>query len=286
VRIVLDERKVFRERLKVPDREVLKVAEETLAAARKLYEGVTPYFTKTSLTARFFHSQERYRKATGLLTSSGHFSISMADYKKKTMEGTLEWHLPGYARTLKDRELSIRGTLCHENAHYLNAIHFARELPQVLEEGIATYVESRLNTEYYQYFRETDRERIEASARNALNAITKYQDFLAMLDAARGFDRGDEMISRWYGLCYAIVDFFEQGEIGGRKGSFVGLLKLLETVVHDRLKAAEKTGKPERREPLAARQVVEMAVANFYRVDLAAFHKALVGHVLAKYRQR
>jgi hypothetical protein len=230
---------------------------------------------------RFFDSQKSYREASGLITASGNFALSRADFPRRSLDGVVQWFLPD-ERTPKDRSTRIKGTLLHEAAHYLNAIHFAGQLPSYLEEGIATFLQSRLNTEHYQYFRATDRERIEDNARDGLNAIVKLPDFVSFVEGTRGFGRGDEMISRWYGLTYAVVDFIAEGEIGGARASFDKLLDLLETTTHARAARVAGSGRPP---PLAGREVLGMLLANLYRTDIETFHKALIQRIMKSYRQ-
>lgn len=282
-RVVLTDRKVFRDKLKILDKEVLALVESAIKELEPNYKAVTPFFEKRKLKVVFYDSEARYRKAGGLVTASGHFKMANADLKGRALEGAIEWYLPKYTVTLKDRQTRMKGTLYHEATHYLNAASFGGVLPQVFEEGIATYFESRLNTEYYQYYRETDRERTEASARNALNSITKLDDFLSLLQGSRGFGQGGEMISRWYGLCYAVVDFFEEGKVNGKKASFERFFAKFESLAD----AAAKQAKPgELPRPLDAAATLSAIVAELYSAKLEDFHKALLEQVLSRYKQR
>ena len=290
VRIVLDDRKVFRGTFKLPDKDVLKLSEDVLKEVRGQYKGTEPFFEKAKLVVQFYDSDARYKKVTGLITTSGHFEISSMDYRKLTLAGKIVWYFPKEAKTLKDRQTTMRSRLCHEVAHYLNAVHFAALSPPIINEGIACYFQSRLNTEYYQYYRTTDREEIEGNARNGLNAIAKYDDFAKMLQGTRGFGRGDLMISRWYGLCYAVVDFIDQGQLNSKKASIEQLLGWLksysETVVQE---SGVQSGGDESRSQLLSgggREVLERIVQSFYGASLQDFHAALVKHIMTKYKQR
>jgi hypothetical protein len=283
IRVVLDDRKVFRGSFKLLDKDVLSMAEGALADLKPYYKDLSPFFTQSQLVVLLYDSEARFRKAGGLVTSSGHFRMESTDFKARTLEGKIEWHLPKYAATLKDRQLSMKGSLYHETAHYLNAISFGGALPGVLEEGIAEYLESRLNKDFYQYYRTTDREQTESSARNSLNSITKFEDYLAFLAGGRGFGEGGIMVSRWYGLCYATVDFFEEGKIGERKSSFGAFLSSLGKMAAEGA-ARAKAGKPPPR--MDAKVTLERIVKEIYGCDLAAFHQALLQHILSRYRQK
>src|SRR5262249_43234944 len=144
------------------------------------------------------------------------------------LRGKIDWYFPREAGTPKDRSTFMAGLLYHESTHYLNARHFGRVLPKFLDEGLATFFASRLHQEYYQAYRAPDRELLESNARNGLAAIAKYPDFLNLLEAPRGLGKGDAMLDRWYGLCYAMVDFVEGGAIDSRKSSVASLMAFLE----------------------------------------------------------
>lgn len=291
VRIILLDRKTFREQLGFPEPKILELAEASIQAveAKLGTRGARPHFEKRLLEVYFYDSQARYRKDTDQITSAGHFSVKKVNAEERYVSGSIHWFLPKHTVTVKDRSLSMNGVLTHEAAHYLSTVYFGGIVPSPLEEGVATYLESRLNTDYYQYYRETDRERIESNARQGLQAIAKYPDFIAMLDGTRGFGRGDIMIQRWYGLCYAFVDFFENGEIRGRKGSFA---RLREELVKLRDEQVEKqAGKAKGKEPgllprLGARSTLERLAKVMYGVSLEEFHKALTAHIIARYKQR
>ena len=283
VRVVLDDRKVFRESFRILDKDVLAQVEKTIEELKPHFEGVTPFFEKKSLRVVFYDSEARYRKQGGSVTASGDFSISKSDFKARTFEGTIESYLPKYAATLKDRQLYLRSLFYHEVTHYWNAASFGGALPSIFEEGIATYLTSRLNTDYYQYYRTTDRDEIQSKARNSLNSIVKFEDFKAFLEVGRGFGQGGEMVSRWYGLCYAIADFFQEGSIGGKKSSFEAFLGR----VSDRAaEAARNAPRGQRPRKLSAEETLSKIVEEIYGVKIEDFHKALVQHVLEKYRQR
>lgn len=281
-RVVLQDRKVFRDKLQILDKDVLALVEKAIKELEAKYKSVTPFFKERRLKVIFYDSEASYRKAGGLANATGHFSMADADVKKRALQGKVEWYLPKYAATLKDRQLSMKSILYHEVTHYLNAESFAGVLPALFEEGMATYFQSRSSPDYYQYYRQTERERIEASARNGLNAITKLDDFLSLLEGTRGFGQGGEMITRWYGLCYAVVDFFQEGQLGEKKASFDDFLEKLEALAA----AAAKKARPEELPPrLNGKEALEQIVAEIYGRNLEDFHKALVQHVLKKYKQ-
>jgi hypothetical protein len=178
--------------------------------------------------------------------------------------------------------VTIKGLLFHEQAHYLTAVHFGGLVPPVINEGISTHFESRLNTEPYIGFRSTDRQRTESDARNALNTIVRLPDFLKMLDGVRGFGRGDAMVRRWYGIGYAIVDFFSESELNGKKTSFDGMLAELDRICRaqrSKIKASKQLP------TLSNREVLEQLVQKLYGVDLATFHGALVQYIAKTYRR-
>jgi hypothetical protein len=282
-RVVLIDRKMFRDKLKILDKDILAMVEAAIRELEPRYKAVTPFFKQRKLKVVFYDGEARYRTAGGMLNASGHFKTAAADYKARALEGSIEWYLPKQLVSMKDRQTRMKGILYHEATHYLNAASFGGALPQVFEEGIATYLESRLNTEYYQNYRQTDRERIEANARNALNSITKLDDFMSLLQASRGFGQGGEMISRWYGLCYAIVDFFEEGKVSGRKASFEEFFSKLESLADSAAKEAKPGDRPRTLEPTATLSAI---VASLYSAKIEDFHKALLEQVVARYKQR
>ncbi len=282
-RVTLIDRGVFREKLKMPEKEILETEERILQELRFRFKGIDPFFKKSDLQLHFYDSQARYREKGGLVTASGHFGVNTADYQSKTLEGKIEWYFPREAGTAKDRLTFMKGLLYHETSHYLNAIHFGGVLPAPLDEGIATYFQSRLNTEFYQYYRQTERQRLEANARDGLNTIRKYDDFLKMLEAARGFGQGDLMVSRWYGLCYAMVDFLAEGEVETKKVGLEPLLLKLAEVTHAAAGRPTERGVHAR---LGMRTVLEGLVQSFYEAKLEVFHRELLKYVLARYKQR
>lgn len=282
VRIVLEKRKTFHDRFKIKEKEVLDQAETALKQIRELYGELKDYFKEPKLEVHFYESQALYRKNTGLITTSGNFKIVDSDPRKRSMRGRVEWFPPTQGST-KDREVRMHGVLFHECSHYLNSEYFGGLLPSVMDEGIASFVETRLNTEFYQTRRETDRERREGQARNGLNAIKNYNSFLKLLESSRGFGRGDAMIERWYSFCYSIVDFFEEGEIGSRKGSFQGLINKISKMSQEKLEKVKGSRKPA---PFEPRVLLEDIVDEFYGVSLKDFHGALVEHILKNYKQR
>ncbi len=290
VRVFLVEREAFHKRLKIDEKTILEQQEKILDQMRSRFAGLKkPYFKKSFLELHFYDSQARYRQHGGLVTSTGHFRVTKTDLKDinaRSMDAKIEWYFTRQAGTLKDRQTAIDSLLYHETAHYLITVHFGRTLPSFLDEGLATFFESRLNTEFYQSFRATRRQRIESNARNSLNAIAKYENFEAMLDAPRGFGRGDVMINRWYGICYSIVDFIDQSTLNSRKASVNTLLKALEERVEAQLeKMGEKDASRKDLEPFPAKKLLEEFLAEFYGVQLRDFHRALLNHIMTKYKQ-
>jgi len=282
VRVRLVDRTTFRKSLGVEDRAMLEKVEKLLEDLRESYGPVPKVFTQHTLELAYYDSQERFRSAGGEITSSGRFTSEKKDFATKSIAGKIETYPPIQARSIQDRETALRGSLIHECTHYLNAIHLAGALPSVFDEGLATWFTSRLNTESYQYFRITDRERLESDCRNTLNLIAKYPDFVKFLSADRGFGRGDATVERWYALCYSVVDFFEGGEIGGKKASRKQLVEALRLAV-DEAVAAAKGRSPKALPPQA---LLERIVKEFYGADLPAFHAALVARIVKDYKQR
>ena len=325
MRLFLLDRDVFRSKLKIPEPQILTMAEKILAEVKAEYRTVKPLFQIGFVELHLNDSQARFVKGGGLVTSGGHFSVKDQSIKSGRLEGSVEWFFPRYANTTKDRELSMKGLLYHEFTHYLNALTFSPlGLPQVLEEGTATYLEARLSTEYFQHYRETRREQVEEEARQSLNTIKEFDDFLKMLDASRGFDQGGAMISRWYSLCYAVVDVLCEVEIEGKKGSRERLLEALgrlSSAANSRedarknpgtkapkdenaqggKKSEDKKGKatgkgsgagkgrassPSANGRPDAKAVVESLVQEFYAVDLKVFHRELLRHAMANYGKK
>jgi hypothetical protein len=283
LRVELFDRAVFRDKFKMPEKDILDIEEKILKELRFRFKGIKPFFKKNDLRLLFYDSQARYREKGGIITAAGHFGVNTSNYEAQSLQGKIEWYFPREAGSAKDRLTFMRGLLYHETSHYLNAIHFAGILPSPLDEGIATYFQSRLNTESYQYDRHTDRQRLEDNARNALNTIKKYDDFLKMLEAARGFGQGDAMVSRWYGLCYAMVDFLCESGIGGKKATLEQVLEKLVELTHSRAKSPPDRGAPPR---LGMRPVLEALVQHFYGAKLEDFHRELLKYILAQYKQR
>lgn len=283
IRVALKDRKVFRESFGIKDQEVLQMAETSLAELRKrFYSRLTPFFEKTSLKLHFFDSQARFREVTGLVTASGVFEPVSMDSKTRTFEGKIVWHLPEAGMNPRDRQLTIQSLLYHEQAHYLTAIHFAGFVPSLINEGISTWIESRLVTSAFVGFRATKRQRIESSARNSLNTILKFDDFVKMLDADRGFGTGGVMVERWYALCYACFDLLAEGAIKDRRrSSCEQVLAALHALCSERARSGSG-GEPAERP--TNREALEHLVKSCHGATLAEFHKALVAHV-GKYRQ-
>ena len=169
IRVRLISRDFFRKKLKLQDRAVLKSCEDSLAEVRKIYQKVPRYFLDTSLEMFFYDSQVRFNEETGQNHFAAHFEPRAADYEERAFAGKFHWFFPQYAKTNRDRQLVMQSIMYHELAHYCNWIHFGGTLPVVLDEGLASYIQSRLHTEYYQYFRQTEKQRLESDARNGLS---------------------------------------------------------------------------------------------------------------------
>jgi len=282
VRVTLLDRKFFLDGMKTKEGDVLDLAEKSLADLRKRYKAVKPYFTRIAIQLHFYDSQARYRKATGIITAPGDFTWTSLSDEDRSLAGKIEWHFPQTGLNPKDRMLQIRSVIFHEGAHYLTAVHFGDIVPRTVNEGISTYLESRLLTESFVGFRATLRQHYESDARNALATITKFPDFLALLEAERGFGKGDAMIRRWYGLCYAVFDLLAEGEIGGRRGTFEKVFAELDALCRSRTDGIEK-GRP--RPVLGNREVLEHLVKKVYGVPLEKFHAALVERVMKTYKR-
>ena len=283
VRVLLETREVFREKLKIPEKSVLEQGEKTLKQLREWYKGFKkPYFKKSKLVLHFYDNQARFREKGGQVTAAGHFTAEQYDPKLRPIDGKIEWYFPREAGSATDRQTFMAGLLFHEMTHYLNAIQYGFALPGVLDEGIATWFTSRLNTEFYQTFRTTDRQRLESNARNGLNAIAKFEDFARMLEASRGFGQGDVMLDRWYGLCYAMVDFIIENGIGGKKTAPEKLLEILDKLISEEL--AKASGQ-EKASPPNLRAILETLIRDLYGEKLEAFHRELLKYIMARYKQ-
>ena len=112
--------------------------------------------------------------------------------------------------------------------------------------------------------------------------IAKYKDFLKFIESERGFGRGDSSVTRWYALCYSIVDFFEEGTVGGEKVSREKLLAKLAEIVAQ----ANKDRQARAPAALRPRSLLERLVKDFYDTDLPSFHRALVSRIMKEYRRR
>ena len=282
--LVFHERKNFHKRLKWKEQDLLEQAEALLEETRKQYSSIRPFFETAKIRMNLYESQARYRKETKQIHTGGHFSATKRDYVKKEIHGKIDWFVPPWALTRIDRDIAMRSTMYHEFAHYLSYVHFGGLLPSIFEEGVASYFETRLNTEPYQSTRVTEQESTESEARSALNMIKEYADFQKFVVSERGFGKGGANISRWYAIGYAMVDFFERGEIKGKRGSVARLLRLLQELTRERLE--EAAGSRKRPARIAAQSLLEVVISEFYGVDLKAFHRALTEHILKTYRQR
>ena len=282
--LVFHERKNFHKRLKWSEKDLLEKAEKLLKETRKHYSTIHPFFEKTKIRMNLYDSQARYRKVTKVIQAAGHFSATKKDFVKKEIDGKIDWYVPPWARTRTDRDISMQSTMYHEFAHYLSYVHFGGLLPPIFEEGVAKYFETRLNTELYQATRVTEQQTTESEARKALNMIKKYADFQKFVVSKRGFGKGGTNINRWYSVGYAMVDFFERGEIKGKKGSIPQLLLALQRLTRTQLEEAAL--KQKRPRSLAAKTIIETIVEDFYDVDMKTFHAALTQYILKTYRQR
>lgn len=280
IRVRLIDRGFFRKKLKMKDRAILKSCEDALVNVRQIYQKVPRFFRDTRLEMLFYDSEARFNEQTGQKYFPAHFEPRSADYEARTFDGKFHWHFPTYANTLRDRKLIMQSIMYHELAHYCNWVHFAGSLPIVLDEGLASYIQSRLHTEYYQYFRQTEKQRMESDARNGLSQLAKYPQFVKFLDSVQGFGRVDESLRRWYGLSYAVVDYTLNGKVKGKKVTLEKLMRQFAIVVHAH--TGETTGR-------VTRMPQKATLANILRallgVSLEEFHQGFVKYILANYRQ-
>ncbi len=285
VRIVLEDREFFRSKLKIPDESILDMEEKIFGELRAHYKPFPARYKTCSLRAILYDSQARFREKGGSVTSSGHYRVAKQNRRAGILDGKIEWYFPREASIPKDRQLFMKSLLYHETAHHLNQIHFDGAIPSILDEGLATHFTSRLNTETYQHYRQTDRQRFEREARNAVNSIQKYDDFARMLDGGRGFGQGDIMVDRWYGLCYSIVDFFAEGELESKKLGLDGLLGLIEEATKPAAGPGEADAKPAAGRP-PMKEFLAKLVEKSYGAKVEDFHRGLIKHILARYKQR
>lgn len=292
VRIVLEDREFFRSKLKIPDETILAMEEKILDELRSRYKAFPPRYKTCSLKAILYDSQARFREKGGLITSGGHYRVAKQNRRSGVLDGEIEWFFPREVSTPKDRQLSMKSLLYHETTHHLNQVHFDGAIPSIIDEGLATHFTSRLNTESYQHYRETDRQHLEGEARNAVNSIQKFEDFVRMLDGGRGFGQGDIMVDRWYGLCYSIVDFFAEGELNSKKVGFDGLLGLIAEATKPAAEDPAATAKKEQKESPkrtggpAMKDFLAKIVKEAYSAKIEDFHRGLIKHILAQYKQR
>ena len=94
------------------------------------------------------------------------------------------------------------------------------------------------------------------------------------------------MLQRWYSFCYSIIDFFEEGEISSRKGSFQAFLDKVSKMAQAKLEKVKGAGRAAKPSRFQTKPLLEDVVEEFYGVSLKEFHKALVQHILKKYKQR
>ena len=120
------------------------------------------------------------------------------------------------------------------------------------------------------------------------------------------------MINRWYGLCYSMIDFFVEGDIGGKQIGEKNLLPLFQKLLlapaagvegtgaggdagnKDEKKSGRKSGgaakgdknrKPAEGEGSAAKVFLEKLVREAYGVTLEEFHRELEKHILTRFKQ-
>ena len=280
VRVRLVDRDFFRSKLKLKDRAILKSCETHLEEVRKTYQKIPKFFRKTRLEMIFYDGRIRYNKATGQKYVEAHFEPRQADYEAREFSGQLHWYFPQYAKTVKDRELVMKSLMYHELAHYCNWVYFAGSLPVVLDEGLASYIQSRLHKDYYQYFRQTEEQRLESDARNGLNQITKFPQFEKFLDSVQGYGRVDDTLKRWYGLSYAVIDYTVNGKVKGKKVTLAKLMRQFSVVVQAH--ANESVGKVTR---MSHKTTLTNIVRALLGTSLEEFHAGLVKYIIANYRQ-
>lgn len=271
VEVILADRKKFRKLYQVKDSDVLENAEKNLEDLREFYGAIKkPFFKTADIKLHFYDSRARYRKITGLITAGGNFAVKNADRSAKSLTGEIHWFFP-QGTNVRNRDVQMQSLLYHELSHYLNTIYFGNHvLPPLFEEGIAVYMETRLNTELNQNQRSV-RELRESAARNALGSIKKYKDFIAFLNSERGFGRGDLMISRWYGMCYGVMDFLIHGKLNDRETSIKEFLLHLSSWSSEVLKKKSPG--------LNGEKLLELQIERFFGSNLRKFHKGLLKHV-------
>lgn len=280
LRVDLNDRTVFNKRLGYSEKFLLELEERVLIELGDHFKDRQPFYRNSTLRLMFYDSQARYRKATSNIHYSGHFEVQSSSDRDRTLEGTVAWFFPQRAGSKKDRLTRIKSVLYHETTHYLSAVHFARTVPELFEEGLAKFYESRHNTEFYQSYRGTEREFVESNARNGLGAIAKYRDFEKFLASPRGFGKSGRMLERWYGLCYAVVDFLDRGEIASKQASIQDLLEKLEKRA-GKLKDRQKGNRPAN----TGKALLADVVREFYDSDIRKFHAALVNFITSNYKQ-
>lgn len=283
-RVVLRERAFFK-KIKLLEEPVLSRAEDSLEKLLPFYGELSPLYEKRSITFQLYDSEGRYRQHSDIKNSSGHFRPESMKPSKRTFSGKVEWFFrPGPA---KDRITELERVLFHECGHYLNYAYFAGFLPALFEEGIATFFETRKSEGKYTFNQQTIRQQRESEARNSLRTIEPFTGFVEFLDSRRGLGRGDSSINRWYALCYAVVDFFERGELNGRQSSQKQLFGFLSRKCEEQWNARYRKGsKRSSAQALRGHDLLRDAVRELYDAELAQFHDALLKFVIANYRQR
>ena len=283
VRIELRDRKTLRSRLEITEPDLQSESQELLVAIRKSFKGLPAFFKESRVKIVVYDSLPRYRKETGHVYYHAHFQEEETDLKARTSRGVVHYPLPARSLNKHDRKLRLRSVFAHELAHYVNASYFPG-VPSIVNEGVATYLHTRLVTDFYQGYRITEQQSMEKEARDALNKVAKLKDFQQFLKSKRGFGRsGADAVTPWYGICYALVDFCARGKVGDRSGSLDVLLKALSRMCTSH---AERYEKRKRVPQLAATPICEQLVREVFDADLKTFHKSFVKFILDNYRQR
>lgn len=284
VRVILLDRKAFHKSFKLPESRVLELAEKALEELEAQFKGIPPVYDEPELTIYFYDSAARYKKATGQITASGSYHPGKKDLRSGTLEGAIHWYIPRQG-SRKDREVQARSVILHEGAHHLNSVYFGGLLPSLFEEGVATFLESRLNTDFYVTRRETVRQRYEGEARNGLGRISKLDGFREFLKSTRGFGKGDRMISRWYGYCYSVIDCLAEGKEWDTPSSIGEVFHEISKIAQARKKEALEKRSSSSRSPDAT-GLLEQLIRKVHDTDLETFHRHLTHHIQKNYKQR
>ena len=79
------------------------------------------------------------------------------------------------------------------------------------------------------------------------------------------------MISRWYGMCYGVMDFLIHGKLNDRETSIKEFLLHLSSWSSEVLKKKSPG--------LNGEKLLELQIERFFGSDLRKFHKGLLKHV-------